>query len=249
MMRFLHNQIHHVIYVMKENRSYDEMLGDLPVGNGDPKLTLFPQPVTPNFHALAETFADLDNFYVASQSSGDGWGWTWQGHVNEFSELTESYYFSGQGPSSAMDFAPYFGSPRLVNLAQPLSERITTVFDPTGHSTVLPGTKDLVSTVGADDDRPDRVGGYIWDTVLRAGLTVRHYGIWDDQFRYYNYNGTSGVSLRDEPLIIPIVRDAAAKHIVQGVPTRVPRAGSHRSVLPRLGPQRTRRIPVRGMEA
>jgi YVTN family beta-propeller protein len=120
MMQYLHRKIKHVIYVMKENRTYDQMLGDLPVGNGEPRLVMYPQPVTPNFHALALRFADLDNFYAPSQSSGDGWEWTWQGHVNDFSELTESYYFAGQGPSSAMDFAPFFGSPRLINLALPL---------------------------------------------------------------------------------------------------------------------------------
>jgi YVTN family beta-propeller protein len=223
MMQYLHQKIKHVIYIMKENRAYDQMLGDLPVGNGEPRLVMYPQPVTPNFHSLALRFADLDNFYVPSQSSGDGWEWTWQGHVNDFSELTESYYFSGQGPSGAMDFAPFFGSPRLINLALPLrsahpdqfTQRITTLLDPTGASTVLPGTKDLVSTEGADDDRPDRTGGYIWDTALRAGLSVRHYGIWDDQFFYYNYNGYTP----NAPGLLPIVRDAAAKHVIQGVPT------------------------------
>src|SRR5436853_4265972 len=60
---FLHARIKHVIYVIKENRTYDQVLGDLEKGNGDPFLTLFPEPLTPNHHDLARKFVTLDNFY------------------------------------------------------------------------------------------------------------------------------------------------------------------------------------------
>ncbi len=60
-MAFLRSKIDHVIYVVKENRTYDQVLGDLPVGNGDLSLTLLPQPITPNHHALALDFVTLDN--------------------------------------------------------------------------------------------------------------------------------------------------------------------------------------------
>ena len=59
-MAFLRNHIHHVIYIVKENRTYDQVLGDLEVGNGDPKLTIFGRAITPNQHALARQFVDLD---------------------------------------------------------------------------------------------------------------------------------------------------------------------------------------------
>jgi YVTN family beta-propeller protein len=64
--------IKHVFYVIRENRTYDQVLGDLPQGNGDPNLTLFGEDVTPNAHALAREFVLFDNFYVDAEVSNDG---------------------------------------------------------------------------------------------------------------------------------------------------------------------------------
>ena len=64
--------IKHVFYVIRENRSYDQILGDLDRGNGDPTLALFGEPITPNAHALAREFVTLDNFYVDAEVSYDG---------------------------------------------------------------------------------------------------------------------------------------------------------------------------------
>ncbi len=64
--------IKHVFYVIRENRSYDQVLGDLRRGNGDPTLTLFGEDVTPNAHALAREFVAFDNFYVDAEVSYDG---------------------------------------------------------------------------------------------------------------------------------------------------------------------------------
>src|SRR5262249_53930209 len=64
--------IKHVFYVIRENRTYDQVFGDLDRGNGDPTLTLFGQEVTPNAHALAREFGVLDNFYVDAVVSYDG---------------------------------------------------------------------------------------------------------------------------------------------------------------------------------
>lgn len=68
--------IEHVIYVLKENRTYDQILGDLGKGNGDPSLTLFGRDVAPNHHKLAEEFVLLDNFYVNADVSADGHNWS-----------------------------------------------------------------------------------------------------------------------------------------------------------------------------
>jgi len=68
--------IRHVIYVVKENRTYDQILGDLGIGNGDPSLTLFGEDVTPNHHKLAREFVLLDNFYVNADVSADGHNWS-----------------------------------------------------------------------------------------------------------------------------------------------------------------------------
>jgi hypothetical protein len=68
--------IEHVIYIVKENRSYDQVLGDMKEGNGDASLVLFGEKITPNHHKLARQFALLDNFYVNSDVSADGHSWS-----------------------------------------------------------------------------------------------------------------------------------------------------------------------------
>lgn len=68
--------IQHVLYIVKENRTYDQILGDLGLGDGDPSLTLFGEDVTPNHHKLAREFVLLDNFYVSADVSADGHNWS-----------------------------------------------------------------------------------------------------------------------------------------------------------------------------
>ncbi|MBK8979144.1 MAG: phosphoesterase [Planctomycetes bacterium] len=90
--------IRHVVYVIKENRTYDQVLGDLPQGNGDPALCIFPRRVTPNHHALAEQFVLLDNFYCNGVNSADGHSWATEGNVTDhleksFGGFTRSYTF------------------------------------------------------------------------------------------------------------------------------------------------------------
>ena len=69
-------KIEHVIYIVKENRTYDQVLGDIKEGNGDPSLVLFGENVTPNHHKLAREFVLLDNFYVNGDVSADGHNWS-----------------------------------------------------------------------------------------------------------------------------------------------------------------------------
>ncbi len=80
--------IEHVLYIIRENRTYDQVLGDLPEGNGDPALCLFPERVTPNAHALARQFVLLDNFYVDAEVSADGHEWTMGAYATDFVEKT-----------------------------------------------------------------------------------------------------------------------------------------------------------------
>ncbi len=80
--------IKYVIYVIKENRTYDQVLGDMPEGNGDPTLCLFAERVTPNHHKLAREFVLLDNFYVESEVSADGHEWTMGAYASDFVEKT-----------------------------------------------------------------------------------------------------------------------------------------------------------------
>jgi DNA-binding beta-propeller fold protein YncE len=78
--------IRYVVYIVKENRTYDQVFGDLPQGNGDPNLCLFPENVTPNHHALVREFVLLDNFYVESEVSADGHEWSMGAYATDFVE-------------------------------------------------------------------------------------------------------------------------------------------------------------------
>ncbi len=70
------NPIHHVIYILKENRTYDQIFGDIKEGNGDPSLVMYGEAITPNEHALARQFGVLDNFYDSGEVSGNGHPWS-----------------------------------------------------------------------------------------------------------------------------------------------------------------------------
>ena len=78
--------IKHCIYVIKENRTYDQVFGDIKEGNGDPNLCLFPEKVTPNHHRLARQFVLLDNFYVEGEVSADGHEWSMGAYATDFVE-------------------------------------------------------------------------------------------------------------------------------------------------------------------
>ncbi len=78
--------IKHCIYIIKENRTYDQILGDLEKGNGDPGLCLFPERVTPNHHKLAREFVLLDNFYVEGEVSADGHEWSMGAYATDYVE-------------------------------------------------------------------------------------------------------------------------------------------------------------------
>lgn len=94
---FVNPGIKYVVYIVKENRTYDQVLGDLPRGNRDPSLTLFPREVSPNHHALAERFVLLDNFFVCAEVSADGWNWSTSGMANEYVQRNTFTNYSRRG--------------------------------------------------------------------------------------------------------------------------------------------------------
>ena len=117
----------HVVYIIKENRTYDQVFGDMPQGNGDTSLVHFGREVTPNHHALAEEFVLMDNYYCSGVLSADGHQWTDEAYVTDYIEK-----FFGDFPRSY----PYDGDDPLA-------------YSPTG---------------------------FIWDNVMKHGLTYRNYG-------------------------------------------------------------------------
>ncbi len=172
-MLFLRQHIKHVVYIVKENRTYDQILGDLPVGNGDPTLTQFPQAVTPNLHALASNFVDFDNFYDTGNGSMDGWQWTTAGRALDLEEKTQVINYGKGG--SAYDSE---GTERNVNVG------LATVAERQAWQPAYPNDPNLLpgihNEVAADGPKGEEGLGYIWDTALRAHLKVRNYGFFLD---------------------------------------------------------------------
>ncbi len=90
------NPIKHVIYVLKENRTFDQILGDLKVGDGDPSLTMYGEDITPNEHKLALQFGVLDNFYDSGEVSGDGHVWSTAAITSDYNEKTWQIAYRGK---------------------------------------------------------------------------------------------------------------------------------------------------------
>ena len=90
------NPIKHVIYVLKENRTFDQILGDLKVGDADPSLTMYGEDITPNEHKLALQFGVLDNFYDSGEVSGDGHVWSTAAITSDYNEKTWQIAYRGK---------------------------------------------------------------------------------------------------------------------------------------------------------
>jgi YVTN family beta-propeller protein len=89
----------HVIYIIKENRTYDQVLGDLAQADGDSSLVFFPRVVSPNHHALAERFGIFDRFFVNAEVSPDGHNWSTGAYVTDYAEKTIPSNYSSRGRS------------------------------------------------------------------------------------------------------------------------------------------------------
>jgi DNA-binding beta-propeller fold protein YncE len=179
-MAALRRRINHVIYIIKENRTYDQILGDLERGNGDPRLTEFGKEVTPNFHNLARTFVDLDNFFDSGDVSGEGWPWSTAGRENDFTRRTVPFFYSNPNRGATYDFE---GVNRKINVGWATVQQrrrfnCSVPCDPD----VLPGTADVGALDGPQGTGPEK--GYLWDAALRAGLTIRNYGCFCDSTPY-----------------------------------------------------------------
>ena len=89
------DKIRHVIYIIKENRTYDQVFGDLGAGNGDPSLTMYGEDITPNQHELARRFGILDNFYDSGDVSGDGHVWSTSASISDYVAKTWPVAYRG----------------------------------------------------------------------------------------------------------------------------------------------------------
>jgi YVTN family beta-propeller protein len=170
---FLRQHIQHVIYIVKENRTYDQILGDLGKGNGDPTLTQFPQPVTPNFHNIANNFVDFDNFYDSGIVSMDGWQWSTAARALDLNEKSVVVNYGKGGANYDSE-----GTARNINVA------VTGIAARKAWQPLYPPDPDLLpgnrNEVEADGPNGELGLGYIWDAAIKAGKTVRNYGFFLD---------------------------------------------------------------------
>jgi DNA-binding beta-propeller fold protein YncE len=103
--------IKHVFYIIKENRTYDQVFGDMKEGNGDSSLCIFGEEVTPNHHRLAREFVLFDNFYVNSEVSADGHNWSVAGYATDFIEKTWPTMYGGRGGDYVFEGTDPTGTP------------------------------------------------------------------------------------------------------------------------------------------
>ena len=141
------NPIRHVIYIIKENRTYDQILGDLKVGstkvgNGDPSLTMYGADITPNEHKLALQFGVLDNFYDSGEVSGDGHNWSTAAMTTDYNEKT--WQIGYRSRERTYDYQGMVADEFPLENDEP------------------------------DVDAP--ATGYLWDNVAAHGLSYRDYG-------------------------------------------------------------------------
>jgi YVTN family beta-propeller protein len=118
--------IKHILFIMKENRTYDQVFGDLKQGNGDPSLTLFGRDVTPNQHALAEQFVLLDNLYCSGEVSQDGQPWTTSAYATEFTQRAWTLSYSRHGTLNTLGPVSEQSTPYIWELARSKGLKVRT---------------------------------------------------------------------------------------------------------------------------
>lgn len=186
----LRQRIRHVVFIIKENRTYDQVLGDLEKGNGDPRLALLGERITPSHHALARQFVDLDNFLDSGEQSSTGWTWSTTGRTTDLLEKTAPVNYAGRGLSYEAEEAA-----RNINTSLPAKTRHEVNPAVPDDDDVLPGPLTAVSPDPEADDLPGQ--GFLWNAAIRAKKTVRNYGFASD----FIYDA-------DNPKAVPLDREA-----------------------------------------
>ncbi|UZJ78646.1 bifunctional YncE family protein/alkaline phosphatase family protein [Fictibacillus sp. KU28468] len=189
--------IKHVIYVIKENQTYDQVFGDAENTNGDPSLAIYGKDVTPNHHKLAKQFVTLDNFYADAEVSADGHNWTTQGKANDYvqknwlanySGKNRDYDFDGGGGGSQLDEAPYTRSKEgyIWDVAMKAGKSFRNYgefayrYDPETKTYLPnnPGTTDFGGNY--NPNYPS------WDLDISD---ITRYDEWNKEFKQYEQNG------------------------------------------------------------
>ncbi len=183
----------HVVYIIRENRTYDQVFGDLAksgdghTADGDPSVAIFgsgeaakspkgaKQDITPNARSLALRFGLLDRFFVNAEASPDGHNWSTAAFSNDYVDKAFRWDYSGRGRTY-----DYEGFNRLPSYNPPGNQppvALPSVFDlPATAETVANFQKKYVPYLQGDRDIAEPETLYLWDAAKRAGLTYRNYG-------------------------------------------------------------------------
>jgi DNA-binding beta-propeller fold protein YncE len=162
--------IRYVVYIVKENRTYDQVFGDMKQGNGDPSLCLFPERVTPNLHAIARQFVLLDNFYANAEVSASGHEWSMAGYASEFVEKSWPVYYGRMDDGTHV---PYTGEGHYAAALPALGY----LWDRAGAAGVT------YRSYGEFTENPEKPGDTAWSNLpaLRGHLDPAYRG-WDLKF-------------------------------------------------------------------
>jgi DNA-binding beta-propeller fold protein YncE len=220
--------ITHVIYVIRENRTYDQVFGDLAkAGNGSPadgdaSLAIFgdgeaarvyggpPQRITPNAHALALRFGLLDRFFVNSEASPDGHNWSTAAFSSDYVDKAFRWNYSGRGRS--FDFQ---GFNRLPEVEPP-----EFIPDPLARGAdagaVADYLKEFVPYLHGDRDVAEPETLYLWDAAARAGLTYRNYGEFLGTVTQADVDALNAHKRKAYPDTSPVVAAFATKKSLEG---------------------------------
>ena len=222
------NPIKHVIYVIKENRTYDQVFGDLDragdgsPADGDPTLAIFgkgqtarspggsPQDITPNQRALALRFGLLDRFFVNSEGSADGHNWATAAFSTDYVDKVYRWDYSGRG--RAYDFEGFNRLPEVGPVAgePPLFSKPVTADD------VVAFQKRYAPDVNGLPDVAEPGTLYVWDAARKAGLTYRAYGEFVPTLSQAEIEAINTNRPKTYPDLTPTVRAFATKRSLEG---------------------------------
>ncbi len=190
-MAAMRRRVRNIIYIVKENRTYDQVLGDLRPGDGDPRLTLFPEAITPNHHQLARAFVTFDRFFDSGEVSGTGWSWSTQARALDLLERITPVGYAGKGLAYESE-----GTNRFVNVSLDAAGRHAANPDVPNDPDLLAGTADLSAA-----DAPDGAAGAgtLWAAAMAKGLSVRNYGFYGDLARYEDKAGANRIPRERHP--------------------------------------------------
>lgn len=202
----IHTPIEHVIYIIKENRTYDQVFGDLPNANGDARLTIFGEQITPNQHTLAKEYVTLDNLYCDGEVSVDGHQWSDAAYATDFNEKYWPTIYGGHSntrDNSVLNVAPSVAADiPAAGYIWDLAKRKGLTYRSYGESASRASNGSLPLTApGAEpdlDSKPRHLTGHVPDGLVGhmaeqwlPGLVVRDTDkvrVFLSEFRQYEAN-------------------------------------------------------------